>query len=321
MKSFKSGLGVQLQSFIDYKHSLGYSYHAGEFYLHDFDQFCYRTGVENILTKELAESWIIYREKASPDPYHSCVSAIREFGRYLQSIGEAETYLLSDRFVIHRYRPTPYFFTDEEITCFFAMCDTFHIRRQTPGRFLIPSVYFRFLYCCGVRTCEARLLFMEDVHLEKGYVDIIHSKGLKDRRIYLPEDLLDLFLKYNQKISAYLPERRYFFPSSSKKSCSSGWISLTFNQLWDAAGLRRKSSKQPRAYDFRYHFAFANVNRWVRDGLDVNAMLPYLMRYMGHSSLESTSYYIHLVPEFFSTYTKKTRVLEDILPEVNDEEE
>jgi len=148
MKSFKSGLGVQLQSFIDYKHSLGYSYHAGEFYLHDFDQFCYRTGVENILTKELAESWIIYREKASPDPYHSCVSAIREFGRYLQSIGEAETYLLSDRFVIHRYRPTPYFFTDEEITYFFAMCDTFHIRRQTPGRFLIPPVYFRFLYCC-----------------------------------------------------------------------------------------------------------------------------------------------------------------------------
>ena len=96
---------------------------------------------------------------------------------------------------------------------------------------------------------------------------------------------------------------------------------MTFNQIWDTAGLRKESDKQPREYDFRHHFAFANINRWVKDDVNVNAMMPYLMRYMGHSSLESTFYYIHLVPEFFGTYIEKTKVLEDILPEVDDEEE
>jgi hypothetical protein len=49
-------------------------------------------------------------------------------------------------------------------------------------------------------------------------------------------------------------------------------------------------------------------------------MLPYLMRYMGHSSLESTSYYVHLVPDFFAAYAKMTGSLEDMIPEVGYED-
>lgn len=182
-------------------------------------------------------------------------------------------------------------------------------------------VLFRFLYCCGVRTCEARLLLVEDVGLEKGYVDILKSKGLKDRRLYLPQDLLELFRIYNTKISEYFPFRKYFFPSTFQDCYSAGMISRNFNLAWNAACLRTDSGKQPRAYDMRHHFAFANVNRWVKEGKNANAMLPYLMRYMGHSSLESTFYYIHLVPEFFGTYTEKTKQLESILPEVGYGEE
>ncbi|NLI91774.1 MAG: HAMP domain-containing protein [Peptococcaceae bacterium] len=53
--------------------------------------------------------------------------------------------------------------------------------------------------------------------------------------------------------------------------------------------------------------------------MKLNVMLPYLMRYMGHASLKSTCYYIHFVPEFFSTFNDITKVLSDILPEVDDE--
>lgn len=56
--------------------------------------------------------------------------------------------------------------------------------------------------------------------------------------------------------------------------------------------------------------------RWSQEGKDVHAMLPYLMRYMGHSSLESTYYYIHLIPDYFSQYTKLTSSSEDLIPEV-----
>ena len=45
-------------------------------------------------------------------------------------------------------------------------------------------------------------------------------------------------------------------------------------------------------------------------------MLPYLMRYMGHSSLEKTYYYVHLIPDYFADYAAATENLESLLPEV-----
>ena len=60
--------------------------------------------------------------------------------------------------------------------------------------------------------------------------------------------------------------------------------------------------------------------RWSSEGKDVHAMLPYLMRYMGHSSLESTYYYIHLIPDYFPKYHDLTFSTENLIPEVDDDE-
>ena len=49
-------------------------------------------------------------------------------------------------------------------------------------------------------------------------------------------------------------------------------------------------------YDFR-NFATHVIRKWIAEGKNVSAMLPYLSTYMGHSSLSATAYYIHLVPE------------------------
>lgn len=39
------------------------------------------------------------------------------------------------------------------------------------------------------------------------------------------------------------------------------------------------------------------IRKWIRQGDDIAVMLPYLSTYMGHTSLEDTAYYVHLVPE------------------------
>lgn len=49
-------------------------------------------------------------------------------------------------------------------------------------------------------------------------------------------------------------------------------------------------------------------------------MLPYLSRYMGHAGLESTDYYLRLVPEFFLTFSRTVHATEALLPEVHDEQ-
>ena len=318
---FTSGLAQQMKRFIEHKHSLGYKYDTGSYSLLSLDRFYTQKGYESKLTRELVETWIIMREDKDSSPCRSWISPVREFGRYLQLTGDSEAYVVSDNFRMKNYHPIPYLFTEDEIGAFFKACDTVVLGKSHQGRHLVIPVYFRFLYCCGVRTCEARLLKTESVNLKEGYADILKSKGLKDRRLYLPPDLISLFRRYDKQISVYFPDREYFFPSTTGTCYSMGGIGRNFNLIWDAAGLRIPSGKQPRAYDFRHHFAFANVNRWTDEGKNVNAMLPYLMRYMGHSSLKSTYYYIHLVPEFFGTYAEKTQGLENLLPEVGYSEE
>ena len=54
----------------------------------------------------------------------------------------------------------------------------------------------------------------------------------------------------------------------------------------------------------------------MRDGKDVAALLPYLSRYMGHATLESTYYYVHTSPDFMDAYADITRQSGWVLPEV-----
>lgn len=97
-------------------------------------------------------------------------------------------------------------------------------------------------------------------------------------------------------------------------------ISANFRGMWLSAGLKREGKVKPRAYDFRHHFACANIMRWSESGKNVHAMPPYLMRYMGHSTLESTYYYIHLIPDYFPKLSALTASLEELIPEVENDE-
>jgi integrase len=76
------------------------------------------------------------------------------------------------------------------------------------------------------------------------------------------------------------------------------------------------AGQQPRPYDFRHHFAYANIQRWMTAGDDVTAMLPYLSRYMGHATFESTYYYVHTSPDFMAAYADITRQRQSLLPQV-----
>lgn len=63
------------------------------------------------------------------------------------------------------------------------------------------------------------------------------------------------------------------------------------------------------------------MNRWLRDGKDVNTMLPYLMKYMGHSDIESTLYYFHLVPDIYDAIINKSMFIEFLIPGVEHHDE
>ena len=316
MRDFVSNLARKLEDFLDYKHALGIKYHSARFYLLELDSYNLEHGNLSTLTKEMTENWAIWHAEKTESQDRSWIPPIREFGLYLQSIGEKDAYVLDDRFSIQKYHAEIYLMSADEILAFFRECDSYVLRRKFPGRpYVLPALY-RFLYCCGVRCAEARKLKCKDVHLKEGYVDILDTKSHRDRRLYLSEELISYLFKYDKAVSVCFPEREYFFPGSNGGICSADTVSYNFRKIWISAGLKRDGKVKPRAYDFRHHFACANIMRWSQEGKNVNAMLPYLMRYMGHASLESTYYYIHLIPDYFPQYIQLTSSAEALIPEV-----
>lgn len=316
MRDYISKLTPLIIEFLEFKHALGIEYKTSEYYLRQLDLYNYEHENHSILDRETAEGWALIHAEKSITGDRSWISPIREFGRYLQSIGYRDAYVLDDRFRIERYQAEVYLMTEYEIQIFFKECDRFVLKHKSPGRpYVLPALY-RFLYCCGVRCGEARKLKRKDVHLDKGYADILQSKAHKDRRLYLSDELIKYLIKYNKAINKCFPDREYFFPGGHGGICSSTAVSANFRNIWLAAGLKRDGKVKPRAYDFRHHFACANIMRWTKEGKNIHAMLPYLMRYMGHSGIESTYYYIHLIPDFFPQYSELTTSTEDLIPEV-----
>ena len=316
-REFSSMFAPYIVGLVAAKRASGRAYYSAEYYLHHFDRHCCRHAAPVVSSRDLIIGWAKAKDGEHPGTHRTRMSPLRELGKYMYALGISDAYVLPS--ASHRRVPryVPHFFTKDEIAAFFLACDKLKPHGAVRARHLVLPVFFRLLYCCGLRTCEARTLRVEEVDLHCGTIDILKSKHRSSRRTPLPHDLLRLFRTYDVRISEIYPGRVFFFPTTDAECYKPGSIGAVFGKIWRAAGLGRGSGSRPRAYDFRHHFALSNLNRWIASGADVNSKLPYLSRYMGHADLVSTDYYLHLVPEFFHTFARKVRTTERVLPEVD----
>jgi integrase len=67
--------------------------------------------------------------------------------------------------------------------------------------------------------------------------------------------------------------------------------------LCEAAGVGAESTLRPRIHGLRHSFAVNALVGWYRDGLDVQARLPWLSTYLGHREPRSTYLYLSAAPE------------------------
>ena len=61
------------------------------------------------------------------------------------------------------------------------------------------------------------------------------------------------------------------------------------------------------------------MNEWMKTGVKLDNMMPYLSKYLGHSSPDDTFYYYHQVEEAFSIIRQKDQSAAFVIPEVTDE--
>jgi len=97
-------------------------------------------------------------------------------------------------------------------------------------------------------------------------------------------------------------------------------LTKVFHLCWQQANPDISANMLPRArpYDLRHRFASAILQKWLNEGKDLYAMLPYLSAYMGHEHFSQTAYYIHLLPEnLINSPGVDWNAIDDVNPEVS----
>ena len=312
-----SAIAEAVEAFIETRAAMGVGGPSMRWHLRDVARWCDENGHEE-LTKEAAEGYVTQR-LAKTDPGQSTwMSYVRDLGRWMQVNGHPDAHVLGPRWKGKSERRLPYLLMSSEVDAFFAEAARYAPR--SPMRWQAKCL-FGLMCSCGLRTCEARALRREDVDYEADTLFIAKSKGHRSRTIAVTAEVTGMLAECDRLTTEAVGEsREALFSTGGGRMLAPSDVTVAFRRIWEAAGLpAERGGRRATPYAFRHRFAYANVERWGREGLDAMAMLPYLQRYMGHSSPESTLYYVHTSPDVLSGFAGEMSRLDALLPEVGDE--
>ena len=300
------------------KRALGYKYVSEERALARFEAFCAGEfpGLE-MVTRASVEAWIAAarRRAVKPATVINLIAPVRELARWLGRRG-VDAYVLPAGVLEKPARYVPHIYTDRELAALFAQTDRCRYCSEVPFRHLVMPVLFRTIYACGLRCSEARLLRVEDVDIDTGVLQIRDAKGGKDRQLPVSEPLRERLVGYHSKLAGQ-PGWEWFFPGATPG------VPLTLNNvnhnfrrfLWQARIPHGGRGHGPRVHDLRHAMAVNNLRSWFARGENVDALLPVLQTYLGHSSIGDTAYYLHLTAESYPDITAGVQqAFGDIVP-------
>ena len=311
-------LADAIRGLVGEKRALGYKYVSEERALARFELFCAGAfpGLETV-TRASVEAWIATarRRAVKPATLQSLAAPVRELARWLHRRG-VDAYVLPAGVLEKPARYVPHIYSDRELAALFAATDRCHYCPEVPFRHLVMPVLFRTIYACGLRCSEARLLRVADVEIDTGVLQIRDAKGGKDRQLPVSESLRERLAGYHATLAGQ-PGWEWFFPGATPDvPLTLGNVNRNFRRfLWQARIPHRGRGHGPRVHDLRHTAAVNNLRAWFARGENVDALLPVLQTYLGHSSIGDTAYYLHLTAESYPDITPRVQqTLGDIVP-------
>ena len=314
--SYYCTFATYIEGLITQKKSCGFVYDYEAYILKTFDDFCVcRNYSEELITREIAMEWAVQRDTEGINYRNQRVSILRQLSLYMNSMGIV-SYIPQHQ--SSAAIPVPHILDAAELCELFEVIDNYLPWQKHWHIYSMEyQVLFRLYYCCGLRLAEGCHLRTCDVDLDAGILKITGSKGRKDRLVYMSKDLTSLCCKYDERISRLLAGRVWFFPGKKEgKPFSKTSIDKKFSQFWNMTSCSKHCEKPPTIQALRHAFVVDRINQWMLEGVSLQAMMPYLSRYLGHSGINETMYYYHQVREAFQIVRQKDHLSSQIIPEV-----
>ncbi len=323
MYNYTSCFAQSINSYIFSRRSVGYLFDNPAYWLYRFDQFCDANRISTAyITRKLFIDWASAIPNETKTTQYNRLTALRCFSIYLNSHGV-------NSYVAHTLpRPekkVPYLMDDKDILSFFEQVDSYHTCSTIKSFNRLEKEYkiiFRLIFCCGLRSSEACTLKSSNVDLANGKLTIIHSKGDKDRIVYLSEDLNKLCSDYKVWLDTQVSEAtEWFFPGKKLNNhIPNTSLNRKFNEFWNATEISKYCDKKPTVHSFRHAFVIKRINLWMSQNIELRVMMPYLSNYLGHSGPMETHYYYHVVKEAFEVIKSKDTFANEVIPEVKEYE-
>ena len=284
--------------YLQMRRALGYKLETQGWLLRRFVDYLEETGAETI-TIEHAVAWATQPANADAAYWSNRLSAVRQFARYLQTIDPACEVPPARLLPYRPQRAIPYLYKPEEITTLMHAAGGL----SRPLQAATYQTLIGLLAVSGLRVGEAIRLNRSDVNAGDRLVRVINTKFGKSREVALQDSAIDALGAYGRLRDRLCPQPRCeaFFVSTAGTRLHAANINRTFSQLVHTVGLRPRSRRcRPRVHDLRHGLAVNTLLDWYRDDCDVQARLPRLSTYMGHTEPSSTFWYLTATPELLA---------------------
>jgi integrase/recombinase XerD len=160
------------------------------------------------------------------------------------------------------------YITAEEVQRIISVCD--NLKHKT---------IIVLTFSCGLRVSEVLNLRPKDIDSSRMLINIIQSKGRKDRQVQLPQSLLELLRLYWKE---YNPKGGYLFEGQFEPKYSEKSINQFLKKYAKLASIKRNI----HCHLLRHGFA--------TESLEMGTDIRLIQKLLGHNSIKTTLRYTHV---------------------------
>ncbi len=290
-------LTAHVSDYLELRRSLGYQLRGDGRMLAGFAARLEAEGQATV-TIAAALAWATASRDADPAQWRRRLSVVRGFARYLASLDPACQVPPADLLAAPSHRPPPYIYSAGEIAALIHAAGT--IGAPLPAATM--QALIALIAATGLRVGEALALDRDHAGLDTGTLTVT-GKNDQVRLVPVHPATMAMLAGYARRRDRLRPRPAspaFFITSTGQRAAQRG-VAGTFARLVALAGIAAPPGRRrPRVHDLRHTFAVTTLTGWYRDGADVQAQLPVLSAYLGHSSPEATYWYLQATPELLA---------------------
>jgi integrase/recombinase XerD len=304
MKPFESFLASQLNAYLAYRESLGYTCLPSRAHLLIFDRYLRQTGADWNSLQPAFFLEMRARLTMESRSVNRVLSSARVFFYFLVRRGEMAHNPLRDIPPLKENTIVPFVFSPEQVDRLLELvCKGI---RKNKGCFLTDlAIYLTILLLarCGMRISEPISLLRDNYRREGATIYIEKTKFRKDRLIPVPQEIITQIENYLsvRKTLRRNDDNPYLLAGRRHKPLSDSIVRSVFRNAVREIGLDQPrrilgnvNFSQPTPHSLRHSFAVTTLKSVKERGESAQNALPVLAAYLGHSDYKHTSVYLRV---------------------------